>query len=157
MAGWHTLQVQFCVGQLVGAGCGHNATPDSLQLRLLCKSFPTGLRRVGPLVEQPLSEVEEVLQTNVLGVVRVTQASTAAMCKSRCWCRCRRRGQTNALGIVRATQASIFATCAAAAAAAVCAAAGSEGQTSVARHAGKHCCHAYSYGCCGCFLCRCWC
>lgn len=47
-----------------------------------------GLSRVGPLVEQPLSEVEEVLQTNVFGVVRVTQASTVAMCTSCCLCRC---------------------------------------------------------------------
>lgn len=35
-----------------------------------------GLSRVGPLVEQPLAEVEEVMATNVLGVVRVTQVHT---------------------------------------------------------------------------------
>lgn len=48
-------------------------------LCLPCTHHVAGLSRVGPLVEQPLSEVEEVLQTNVLGVVRVTQASAC------CW------------------------------------------------------------------------
>lgn len=33
-----------------------------------------GLSRVGPAIEQPLDEVREVLETNVLGVYRVTQA-----------------------------------------------------------------------------------
>jgi hypothetical protein len=30
---------------------------------------------VGPVVEQPLSQLEEVLNTNLVGVVRLTQAS----------------------------------------------------------------------------------
>lgn len=42
-----------------------------------------GLSRVGPLVEQPLSEIEEVLQTNVLGVVRVTQEVAPHMMRQR--------------------------------------------------------------------------
>lgn len=33
----------------------------------------TGLSRIGPLVEQPLSEVQEVFDTNVMGVLRVCQ------------------------------------------------------------------------------------
>ncbi len=33
----------------------------------------SGLSRIGPLVEQPLEEVQEVLDTNVMGVLRVTQ------------------------------------------------------------------------------------
>lgn len=56
----------------------------SCALPLLCPRVrPAGLSRVGPLVEQPLREVEEVLNTNVLGVVRVTQARAAAMRGSR--------------------------------------------------------------------------
>ncbi|KAL4425272.1 hypothetical protein ABPG75_009288 [Micractinium tetrahymenae] len=33
-----------------------------------------GLSRVGPIIEQPMSEVEEVMAANFFGVVRVTQA-----------------------------------------------------------------------------------
>lgn len=36
---------------------------------------PAGLSRVGPVVEQPLSQLEEVMDTNLVGVVRLTQAS----------------------------------------------------------------------------------
>lgn len=38
-------------------------------------STSAGLSRVGPIVEQPMSEVEEVMAANYFGVVRVTQAS----------------------------------------------------------------------------------
>lgn len=36
-----------------------------------------GLSRVGPVVEQPLEEIQEVFDTNFLGVVRVTQVGEA--------------------------------------------------------------------------------
>jgi 1-acylglycerone phosphate reductase len=42
-----------------------------------------GLSRAGPLVEQPLSEIEDILQTNVLGVVRVTQEVAPHMMRQR--------------------------------------------------------------------------
>ena len=36
-----------------------------------------GLSRVGPLLEQPLEEFNEVMQTNFIGVVRLTQVRPA--------------------------------------------------------------------------------
>ena len=43
-------------------------------LHWLCPAAPqAGVSRVGPLAEQPLGEVEEVLQTNLVGLLRVTQ------------------------------------------------------------------------------------
>lgn len=38
-----------------------------------CRHHCVGLNRVGPLVEQPISEVQEVFETNVMGVLRMTQ------------------------------------------------------------------------------------
>lgn len=38
-----------------------------------------GVSRVGPVAEQKLSEIRDVLETNVLGVVRVTQAVVPSM------------------------------------------------------------------------------
>lgn len=37
-----------------------------------------GLSRVGPVIEQPLSEVQEIFDANLFGVVRVTQASAGS-------------------------------------------------------------------------------
>lgn len=64
--------------------CSGNLCSQAVRLHATCtyfgsQTYVAGLSRVGPLVEQPLSEIEEVLQTNVLGVVRVTQASAC------CW------------------------------------------------------------------------
>ncbi|PSC76882.1 short-chain dehydrogenase reductase isoform B [Micractinium conductrix] len=42
-----------------------------------------GLSRVGPIVEQPMSEVEEVLNANFFGVIRVTQAVAPHMMRQR--------------------------------------------------------------------------
>jgi len=40
-----------------------------------------GLSAIGPIAEQPLSEVSKVMETNLLGVIRVTQAAVLMMAK----------------------------------------------------------------------------
>jgi short-subunit dehydrogenase len=42
-----------------------------------------GMSKVGPLLEQPLAEVQSVLDTNLIGVLRVTQAAVPAMADAR--------------------------------------------------------------------------
>lgn len=42
-----------------------------------------GLSRVGPIVEQPLSEMQEVMEANLFGVVRVMQAVAPHMMRQR--------------------------------------------------------------------------
>ncbi|KAI3434964.1 hypothetical protein D9Q98_003017 [Chlorella vulgaris] len=42
-----------------------------------------GLSRVGPVIEQPLSEVQEIFDANLFGVVRVTQAVAPHMMRAR--------------------------------------------------------------------------
>lgn len=45
-----------------------------------------GISRIGPIAEQSLDEMEEVLQTNVVGVIRVTKAVLPTMMKQRSGC-----------------------------------------------------------------------
>ncbi len=41
-------------------------------------SMCAGVSRIGPLVEQPLSDMEELFNTNIMGVLRVSQVSGRA-------------------------------------------------------------------------------